>query len=187
MNDEYLWQKSGEDPETMELENALAVFRYREDDPPAVPIAEQQRPTRRWRFALAFAVPALAAVVVASVIWLQVGDPLDNSDLIFIYEPAPAVTEPPAPIPSPVDRPAEPSKQPIRRGEVQPTVASVRRKPNAKTRPHMTTAVALTKEERYAYQQLMLALSISGSKLKAVQDAVNGVEDTGSNTKQNNR
>jgi hypothetical protein len=47
--------------------------------------------------------------------------------------------------------------------------------------------VALTQEERYAYHQLMLALSISSSKLKVVQDAINGVESNETSTKQNDR
>lgn len=34
----------------------------------------------------------------------------------------------------------------------------------------------LTKEERYAYDQLMLALSITSSRLKMVQDKVNGFD-----------
>jgi hypothetical protein len=37
--------------------------------------------------------------------------------------------------------------------------------------------VRLTEEERYAYNQLMLALSITGSKLKIVRDKVQGLEE----------
>jgi hypothetical protein len=35
----------------------------------------------------------------------------------------------------------------------------------------------LTAEEKYAYDQLMLALSITGSKLKIVKDKIAGTED----------
>lgn len=191
MNDEYLWQKTGEDPETMQLENALAVFRYREVDPPAVPVAVETKATRPWRrFALAFAVPAFAAAVVASVIWLPIGKSVDNSDVTFVAQPEPAIAEPPALNPAPVVQPSqqsEPSKQPIRKGEIRPTVATMPRRPIQKARPQQTTNVALTQEERYAYQQLLLALSISSSKLKIAQDAVNGVENPDSNQKHNNR
>lgn len=38
-------------------------------------------------------------------------------------------------------------------------------------------SAALTDEEKYAYDQLMLALSITGSKLKIVKDKVEGVEE----------
>jgi hypothetical protein len=36
--------------------------------------------------------------------------------------------------------------------------------------------VALTDEERYAYNRLMLALSITGSKLKLVRDTIDQIE-----------
>ena len=37
MNEDYLWDKTGEDPEIEKLENALQVFRYKETAPPALP------------------------------------------------------------------------------------------------------------------------------------------------------
>ena len=185
MNDEYLWQKTGEDPETRRLEDALAVFRYREDDPPAVPIATKPLRTRRWRFALAFAVPAFAAAAVAAVIWFPVTPPSD--EVTFIYYPEPEIREQPVAAPAPVIRPSEPAKQPVRRGEVQPTVASLRHRAVTRLHPQRTGTVALTEEERYAYHQLMLALSISSSKLNVVRNTINGVEQTDNDTKQNDR
>ena len=187
MNEEYLWQKTGEDRETMELEKTLAVFRYSEDEPPVVPVATEERAPKRWKFALAFAVPAFAAAVLATVIWLPRGNGVDNSDVTFVYQPEPVIVEQPAPNPAPVAQPSQAPRQPVRRGDVQPTFAAMRRRSIAKPHPQKTTTVALTDDERYAYQQLMLALSISSSKLKIVQDAVNGVEDKDSPTKQNNR
>lgn len=186
MNDEYLWQKTGEDPETMQLEKALAVFRYREEDPPAVPIAVENRPTRTWRFALAIAIPAFAALVLASVIWLPTGD-VNNDDVTFIYQTEPTVIETAAPDPSPVAQPTVPPKQPVRRVEIEPTFASAPR-PRPRMQQHRkTTTVALTDEERYAYHQLMLALSISSSKLNVVRNTINGIEEPANDTKQNNR
>ena len=38
----------------------------------------------------------------------------------------------------------------------------------------------LTKEEEYAYDQLKLALTITGSKLKLLKDKVESVEDESS-------
>jgi len=188
MNDEYLWQKTGEDPETMDLENALAVFRYREDDPPAVPIAAAQKKTRGWRFALAFAVPTFAAVAVAAIMWLPIGDVSDD-EVTFIYQPSePTVTDTGSQEALPVPQPTAPTlKQPVRRGDVQPTIASVHPRPRVKPQHRKTTTVALTDEERYAYRQLMLALSISSSKLNIVRNTINGVEESDNDTKQNNR
>ena len=188
MNDEYLWQKTGDDPETKHLEDALAVFRYRSDEPPAMPIAVEPEKNRKWRFALAFAVPAFAAVVVASVLWVPVSTVSDD-DVTFIHQPSePVVIDSASPNPSPVDQPTAPVlKQPVRRGELQSTIASVRPRPSVKPHRQKTTTVALTDEERYAYRQLMLALSISSSKLNVVRNTINGVEDSDNDTKQNNR
>ena len=186
MNDEYLWQKTGEDPETMELEKALAVFRYREDDPPAVAFAEAPTPARRWRFALAFAAPAFAAAVIAAVVWFPIGSRIQDSDVTFVNQTDPVIHESPALDPSPVAPPQLPARQSVRRVDLQPTIASLKRRPAVKAHSKKTDTAVLTKEERYAYQQLMLALSISSSKLNVVRDAINGVEDT-NDAKQNNR
>ena len=48
---------------------------------------------------------------------------------------------------------------------------------NAKNIEASKPAVKLTKEEKFAYDQLMLALSITSSKLKLVQDKVDGIEE----------
>ena len=47
----------------------------------------------------------------------------------------------------------------------------------AKTLENRTETVALTSEEKYAYGQLMLALSITSSKLKLVKDTINRIEE----------
>ena len=40
------------------------------------------------------------------------------------------------------------------------------------------TKIELTKEEKYAYKQLMLALSITSSKLKLVADKIDNIEQS---------
>ena len=45
--------------------------------------------------------------------------------------------------------------------------------------------VKLTNEEKFAYNQLMLALSITGSKLKLVQDTIDRIENTSTSDRQN--
>ena len=47
--------------------------------------------------------------------------------------------------------------------------------------------VRLTSEEKYAYNQLLLALSITSSKLKLVHEKIDRVEDRKEITKENNR
>ena len=75
MNEEYLWDKTGEDAEIQQLENALAAFRYQETAPPALPskiltfqpkIVEKtvaEKPPRRFSYALA---TCTATILIAS-------------------------------------------------------------------------------------------------------------------------
>lgn len=183
MNDEYLWQKTGEDTEVAALENALAVFRYREDAPPALTVHEEAR-SRRWRFV--FALAPVAAIVIVAIVWMQSSRGIDD-DIVFVNESTVA-TPPPVQSPAPPTRntgdTVSPKPQPRR--EIIPTTAALTRRPKPKSlRPEARMAV-LTDEERYAYGQLMLALSISSEKLKVVQDAINGVEPNKNSSPRNN-
>ncbi len=75
MKDDYLWNKTGADPEIQRLENALRVFRYRETAPPALPakIIPFERKISRRFFRLAFAFAVCAAFIIVSLgVWLQI-------------------------------------------------------------------------------------------------------------------
>ncbi len=75
MKEDYLWDKTGEDPEIERLEKALTVFRYQETEPPALPakIIPFERKTPRGFFRLAFAFAACAAIAIISLgVWLQI-------------------------------------------------------------------------------------------------------------------
>ena len=52
---------------------------------------------------------------------------------------------------------------------------------------YSTEPVRLTNEEKYAYNQLLLALSITSSKLKLVQETIDRMEDRKEISKENNR
>jgi len=70
MKQDYLWDKTGEDSEIEELENALAAFRYQEIAPPTLPakfppFAEKAGAKIRSRkFSFTFAFAACAAIVL---------------------------------------------------------------------------------------------------------------------------
>jgi hypothetical protein len=183
MNDEYLWQKTGEDPEIAALEKALAVFRYREDAPPALTVQEESRP-RRWRFVFAFA--SVAAIVVVAIVWMQSSKSVAD-DIVFVNESTlatpPPVQSPVTPIRNTGDTAAP---KPQSRRDIIPTTAALTRRPKPKSPRPEPRLAALTEEERYAYGQLMLALSISSEKLKVVQDAINGVEPNKDSSPRNN-
>jgi len=71
MNDDYLWDKSGQpDPEIQQLEEILGTLRYR---PKPLELPRDLRPLRRRHY---FPVLAIAATVIlallAGIIWLRV-------------------------------------------------------------------------------------------------------------------
>lgn len=189
MNEEYLWNKTGEDPEIERLEQALAVFRHRENAmPPVLPAAEDTKSAPRWRFSLAFAFAACAAVVFGAVIWIQFAGTSGDAEDMITYVANPIVegstsapqpeTAPPA-APQPV-KPASPEPRRVKQ-RIESTVARTIRGPKTIHRDNRAPQgiASLTKEERHAYEQLMLALSITSSKLKIVKDTINGTDNAG--------
>jgi hypothetical protein len=211
MKQDYLWDKSGEDREIAELENALAAFRYKETAPPALPakilpfqskIVEKvviEKPRRRFSYAFA---ACAAAILIAFGVLFQIstdknaaGNDLEqtfsinqetqnnsNADAesftLQNVETSPQI---------------EVSKQIIK--QFEKTLGSFKTKPKTVKSHHPVSKVSdsnqtfprnaetknspvvLTDEEKHAYDQLMLALSITSSKLKIVKDKVNGVEE----------
>jgi hypothetical protein len=183
MNDEYLWQKTGTDPETKRLEEALTVFRYRTDDPPALPVTRTEVVVPLWRAVFGYAVTAFAVVTLAAGMWFELGRDWNDYDVTFIHHPA-AETTPTEPPPTPVVEPAAP-KQPVRRRERGVIYASVPRRHGNEQRVRRAETVVLTAEEKYAYDRLMLALSISSSQMKIARDAINGVDESDTRTPNN--
>ena len=185
MKENYLWDKTGQDPEIERLENALHMFRYTETAPPALPakIIPFERETPRKFFRLAFAFAACAAFVIISLgVWLQI-----SSEKIKVAKDS---TETTAPQVSKkvsheiVDEKSDDSiikKVEVSKQSVEQKITKVRKLVPTSVRQNKTIAqnirvkkpaVELTKEEKYAYNQLMLALSITSSKLKLVTDKI---------------
>lgn len=201
MNENYLWDKSETDAEIERLENTLQQFRYQKTAPPALPakiIPFETRKSRRFfDWTLAFA--AFAALLIVGLgAWLQFGNnPIDSAKNTS-QEIAPILENFVKEIP--IEKPAiifagkyEAPKQftePrfIKARKIVPQIV----RPNNSTartvetiKPQNLTArtiaakkpaVKLTREEVYAYDQLMLALSITGSKLKLVTDKIENIE-----------
>jgi hypothetical protein len=186
MNNEYLWDKTGEDHEVERLEEVLAVFRYREPVKP-VDVATQHVDERapRWRIYLALAFASCVAIGILMMVGLRFsGDssnPVNTSDVVFVQQSTDAPEAEPAPELPPVSNPEKQYQPPgNRRHNISRTTAAISRRPKTKdTAP----PAELTAEEQFAYRQLMLALSITGSKLKIVQDTIDGTEDTNDDTK----
>jgi len=191
MKEDYLWDKTGEDPEIQRLENALRMFRYKETAPPVLPakIIPFERKTPRKFFRLAFAFAACAAFAVFSLgVWLQI-----SSEKIEVAKDSTETTAPQISkkvsdeiadekLDDLIDKKVEVPKQ-----SAEQKIIKVRKLVPATVRQNKTIAqnvqvkkptVKLTKDEKYAYDQLMLALSITSSKLKLVEEKIYGVEET---------
>lgn len=191
MNEEYLWNKTGEDAEIEKLENALKAFRYQETAPPALPakqlIFEEKPPRRRWfPFVFAFASSALillAFVFLFDVSTKQVKEAKNSNENAApkLEEKTTAEISVEAPKITPIEK-VETAKTTVQLKTVKVRQTVQLTKSATKTIARKTEtkkpSVKLTDEEKYAYDQLMLALSITGSKLKIVQDKIQNVDET---------
>ncbi len=189
MNEDYLWDKTGEDSEIEGLENALQVFRYRETATPelSAKVLPFRKKTSRKIFHFAMAAAAcMTFVAFGLIVWLQVsnnktvvGENLAETNVQQSNTVFPDVVTIEKPVSSIVEKLQ--SSKPFfeqKAVKVRQIVSAVNRQKETKSRVSKNTKpnVRLTKEEKYAYNQLMLALSITSSKLKMVKDKVEGLE-----------
>lgn len=185
MKEDYLWDKTGTDPEIESLENVLQAFRYKETAPPALaakvlPLRKKSSP-KIWRFAFA-AAACLVFVAISLGALFQI-----SSNKIEVGKGLAEKITPQADIELPkelndligtkVEAPKQSARQKIVKVRKIVSVISHQNKTTANNLKPTKQIVRLTKEEKYAYDQLMLALSITSSKLKAVKDKVRGMEE----------
>ena len=179
MKEDYLWNKTGSNAGIEKLEKELAVFRYQTNEPPALPAKVLSLPEKRsYRFLkLGFAVMFIPSFVfiLLGLLWIWIpGNQRDGDDSAKTSEPQKKIFEPRPEIPSTPTRAA--AQLPVkteRKSSVQirPIRATFRRT-EIRNQPEK-----LTQEEKYAYGQLMLALSITSKELNIVRDKINGREE----------
>ena len=191
MKEDYLWDKTGAaDPEIERLENALAVFRYQADEPPALPakIIPFERKEPRGFFRLGFAFAACAAfVMISASVWFQFSggkaevakDSTETNSSLIVEKVADetAVKQPDDSIIKKVETPKRSVERSFVKAKKSVRVIDRQNGLSARNVEIKKPAVRLTKEEKYAYDQLMLALSVTSSTFKKVKDKVEGVED----------
>lgn len=188
MSENYLWDKTGEDREIEKLENALKSLRHRENAAPLIPVKTAAE--KKYSFNLfPFLVPAFACLLIALFapsFWVK--DSANSPDEIAInevqtqtvvqkYDIAEKVA-PVSEIPQTVKYQEKSGAR--RRLNKLPKVRPAYVRVNSATARENTKAnrtEKLTKEEKYAYDQLMTALAITGSQFKLVRDKVQGVEN----------
>ena len=207
MKEDYLWDKTGSDPEIEKLETALRAFRYEETAPPAIPAKVlpfvKKEPARK-TFPLLRAVAACLALTSISLgVWILIsntkneiaGDVLQKSvvEPEFVNPIKPATeTVPPA-------KPKEEVKPTFQKTLYIEPKSSPKSllvsKSGSKNAGHNSTNrrikntkkdIRLTEEEKHAYEQLMLALSITSTKLKLVKEKIDGEENQAAVLKPNN-
>ncbi|HEY2867580.1 MAG TPA: hypothetical protein VGJ02_10850 [Pyrinomonadaceae bacterium] len=185
MNKDYLLEKAGSDTEIEGLENLLAAYRFEPGRLPMLPTKtpEVRRPWFRW-LTFSFAAGAAAVAVFAGLLaygrieklLLNVDGPAISENVTSVLADrsnsinmAPAATGSEIVITDPgSSRKTQPAPQ---------RVANKRPRATTRTLARATPPVTLTKKEKYAYDQLMVALYITGTKLKVVQDTIDRVDD----------
>jgi hypothetical protein len=176
MKDDYLWDKTGKDAEIEKLEASLSAFQYKPVVAPSLPSPEiETRTTGLWRLRLVL-IPAFAAVLIGTVVvflWRQTAPREVAADRTPVSQSVPEVIGGPSvtavnkgPAVSLAGTTSMPRKR-VRAREQKKVALHVRR---------YAAVTKLTREEKDAYDRLMLALAITSSKLRLVQDKVNGTE-----------
>ena len=187
MNEEYLWDKTGDDSEISRIEETLSVFRFDPGSVAPVPVVRtSERSPRSWSmwFRLAFTGAALSSAGLLIALFFFAGGQVDSTGQTALTTGSDTSAG--------SDRlrsaRSETTSEPVS-GEAHSIVPikittsarsgpaiEKRAKAKAKAKPTYTYSAGLTAREKYAYEQLKLALSIAGSKLRIVQDSVNGSE-----------
>jgi hypothetical protein len=179
MNEEYLWSKKGSDPEIEKLEGLLSRYRLEPISAsvfvPQIAEAQERSVAKRFGWFVGIASPSFALTLFA--FWFFSTSPsgtlqvrsFANNDQIGILRSGPMDSSPVKVSEKEVST-SSPAALPKPKATLVKTVYRSRR---PKTdRSQTLTAQTLTREEKYAYDRLMLALSITGTKLKVVQDTI---------------
>ncbi|MEO5858594.1 MAG: hypothetical protein ABIR33_06555 [Pyrinomonadaceae bacterium] len=171
--DDYLWNKTGSDPELEQIESALKNLAYRPTAPPVLPPKRSAFAPPRgslFRLRLSFAA-ALMAITTLGWAWFVLRNPqpaAHQAAAKTVYEIPAAV------IRAEISAPAiAVSPRALAPGKPQRRTAAPRRMPANAIRPQ---TLMLTKEEADAYRQLITALSITSTNLKIVKDKLGGTE-----------
>ncbi len=169
MNDDYLWDKTGEpDPEIQKLEEILGALRY-QPKPLELP---QEPPQRRNHFPLLAIAASVLLALIAAGVWLRVrtqGEPQPQQATVTV---PPSVIEK-TPIAKITDEESKDQKiEQVRKGGLPPLL----RHPK-----HRSSSPTLAKHEREealaAKEQVMLALRLTTEKLSLVHKKPNQLKN----------
>jgi len=165
MNEEYLWDKSGEpDPEIAQLEEILGTLKYK---PRPLDLSDQVKPASRNRYLPLLAIAAaLVIALVVGLIWLRTTSTKDDHQQITHVERPTVPSNPPS---SEVARQDNEQKA---AGPVNETKSSVVARNTRRLRS--PKVIAPSKEALEAKEQLMTALRLASEKLSLAQKKTQG-------------
>lgn len=196
MKNDYLWDKTGKDSEIEKLENALLIFRSNEINAPEIPndafSLKIETPQKVFPFfrALAAGFAFASMLIVFGFVYfnsenetvknqktkfsIQTEVPKNQTTTDFI-EPKQTNIEKASIKVDPKNN-VENQKSKIENQKFKVQRLAYKTKSKA-SKVQKTEVVKLTEEEKEAYDKLMLALSITSSKLKIVKDKVQNLDE----------
>ena len=206
MKEEYLWDKTGSDPEIEKLETTLKEFRQKDTTPPTLPlntlVVEKETVQNKNPFwFLSFGTAAMASVglVVVSLVFFQLSGTDEKNLVQTISKDASSAQD--AILKKEVFSKSEVGKEtsvtsenrlmekgtkisytkkPKRKGIKRYRYRNARAKKSRARRTNNGLAIQkpkLTIEEKKAYDQLMRALAITSSQFKIVRGKIRGTKD----------
>ena len=200
MKKDYLWDKTGSDADIENLENSLRVFRFPASDAPEIKsnVVSFEKEKSRKVFPV---FRAFAAGFIITFVFIGTWFIYYNSitEIVKSVESRDSVQNELSKNKkaSNITAPEEVSTEDISEKEFKNAKSKVQKqnfrvqkliyKPKTKRQKIQKNQILkLTAEEKEAYEKLMLALSITGSKLKIVKDKVQNLdEQTAINTENN--
>ncbi|HKP46760.1 MAG TPA: hypothetical protein VJT50_09180 [Pyrinomonadaceae bacterium] len=167
MNDDYLWDRSGDPNEEVQaLEELLGTLRYQ---PAELPIPDNVRIGRQ---PIAYRIAAIAAAVALVAVALGLWRIVQNPRQVETAKLQGPVTAPAIPVPAalPATEKTRPEIQPVHKNEPN---GSSHIRPRVRVRHIPYTGPRLSAEEiaeaEAAKQQLLLALRVTSAKLNWIQ------------------
>lgn len=172
MNEDYLWNKTGSDPEVEWLESSLNSYAFKQTSVLELPakqfIVSAASPSRISFFNFRLGLAAVCVAIAAfAAVWMLVPSG-GRLPVIVAIDLGPQMV--PLTAAAGVELAVDRDMAPIR-SKIRPQRAISRSSVSNTSRPQ---TLVLTKEEADAYRQLMTALSVTSTNLKIVKDALHG-------------
>lgn len=170
MNDNYLWDRSGEpDPEVQELEEILGTLRYQ---PRPLEIPADIRIAKKRNYVPLAIAASIAIMVIGAALWFQISRSQVSPTNLAGRGPTPDVA--PGTRTSPVDPPKQLATS-TGPEQVTPQRQQPKRMLIANNKHRATRAPELTAQELAEKEQVLTALRLVSAKLNLAQRKVQGL------------